>query len=71
MMSEKTNFHNALGRTFGIANVDLFGTIAIAYVVSKKYDLPLMKTIGGFLAVGEVVHLMIGTKTPITQMVET
>jgi hypothetical protein len=69
-MSQKTNFHDLLGRTFGIANIDVLGTLVVAYAVSKKYDLPLAQTIGGFLIAGEVVHLIIGVQTPITQITQ-
>jgi len=63
------NFHELMGRIWGIAVIDVVGTILIAYAVSKYKDICFFKTLVMFLIFGEVVHIFLNIETPITKIV--
>ena len=63
-----SEFHDILGRVGGIAVIDVVGTVIISAGVAKACKWNVGKTIiGGFL-VGELTHLALGKKTPITSL---
>ena len=52
-----TEPHNALGRIFGLAVVDILATIAVAWVL----DIPIVLA----FITGGVAHFIFGIKTPL------
>ena len=53
-----------MGRVGGLALIDIVGTVAIAYMIHPSY-----KSIIAALLLGELVHLALGIRTPITERV--
>jgi hypothetical protein len=61
-----TDIRNAW-RIGPISAVDFLGTIAIGYWISRRWETPVLKTIAGTLAVGELTHLALGISTPVVE----
>ncbi len=62
------NFHDALGRLFGIAVIDVVGTILIAYLIAKYWGYSFAKVLIILLVLGEAMHIAFDQSTPITKM---
>jgi hypothetical protein len=54
--------HEALGRLYGFAVIDIVGTVAIAYWLH-----PSWQSVVGALVIGELVHLALRIETPVTR----
>lgn len=61
--------HDILGRVGGYAVVDVLGTVAIAYAVSVRQDMPVVPTIVAAFVAGEIVHWTMGVNTPLLSKV--
>jgi hypothetical protein len=64
-----SGFHDSLGRVGGFAVIDTVLTVVVAGFVSQK--IPVLKTrtgitILGSLVFGELTHLALKIKTPVT-----
>ena len=53
----------------GIAIFDVGGSVVIALLISPRYNISKLKTIIGILALGEVVHVVLGVQTPVTRKI--
>lgn len=62
------NFHELLGRVYGLAVIDIVGTIVIALFIAKRYNFNKTKTLIFAFILGEVVHVVLDIDTPITKM---
>lgn len=56
-----------MGRVYGIAVVDVVATLSASYVISKKMGYDFWKTTVSMFAVGELTHVVLGIKTPVTK----
>lgn len=64
----REGFHEA--RTYGdLARNDIIGTALLAILISKKYDINIIKSFGGLFIAGEALHLIFGVKTPVTNQI--
>lgn len=52
-----------------ISAIDLVGTIVIAGGLAQYNQWSVPKTVLGALVLGEVIHVMIGQKTPVTEAI--
>lgn len=59
-------FHDSLGRIFGIAVIDIVGTLVIALLLRPK-TWSIAKLVLFSLALGELAHLAFGIQTPVTR----
>ena len=51
----------------GIAVFDLAGSVVIAVLIARRYNVSKLKMVIGFLMFGEVVHVALGISTPVTR----
>ena len=56
-------------RMFGVAGVDLVGTVVAGVFVAWLFDYSYLWVVGGLLVVGEVVHLMFGIETAVVRYI--
>ncbi|NBU33889.1 hypothetical protein EB118_02210 [bacterium] len=56
-------------RFLGFAAVDLFLTIAVAVGISRRYNTPVVKTIGYLILLGIVVHKLFCVDTQLNKMI--
>jgi hypothetical protein len=54
------DFHDLLGRAYGVALVDVMGTLVVALYVAKRFDYPILPTVAGAFVLGEAVHAILG-----------
>lgn len=59
--------HDLLGRTFGLANIDLLGTLFIAAFLVWYFKLQVVKTVILTFIIGELTHVLFDIQTPITK----
>lgn len=60
MAADNKNFHDLLGRAFGVALVDVMGTVVVALYVAKRFNYPILPTVAGAFVLGEAVHAILG-----------
>lgn len=65
------NFHDSLGRFFGIAVIDVVGTVVIAYLIAKYWNYSFLNVLIVLLVLGEAMHIAFDQSTPITRLVLT
>ena len=70
MEEDKNNFHELLGRTHGVANIDVIGTIIGAYGVSKLLNTNFYVTLGAAFVIGHGVHIYMKQETAFTKMLK-
>jgi hypothetical protein len=58
--------HDALGRLGPLAVIDIVGTLAVALAAALATGQPLVQSCAAALLLGEVVHLGLGVRTPVT-----
>ena len=54
-----------------IAVFDVSASIVFAVIIARYFNFSYMKTIGGVLVLGEIVHLALGISTPVTRTIDT
>ncbi len=62
------NFHELMGRIYGLAIIDIVGTIVIVYLLSiymKWTTWDFLGILAYAFILGEVVHYALGIETPI------
>lgn len=59
-------FHDLLGHYNGIAVIDVACSVLVAYIISKRYQYDMAMTTLSVLTVGEITHILLNIKTPIT-----
>lgn len=57
--------HELLGRFAGYAVIDVLGTVAIGYYVSRTARTPPLPTILAAFAIGEIAHYYYSVDTPL------
>ncbi len=62
------NFHDSLGRVFGLPVIDILGTGVIAYGISYKYEYSFLTSFTSLFIIGEITHVAMKQKTPITSI---
>ncbi len=64
------NFHELMGRIYGLAVIDIVGTIVVVYLLSMYMKWTtwyfLIVLVYAFI-LGELVHYAMGIETPITR----
>jgi hypothetical protein len=63
-----TGFHSY--RLFGIAIGDLVGTVGIAYLIHKYYNINFYKILVILLLLGEFMHYIFCVDTPILRLLD-
>jgi hypothetical protein len=51
----------------GIAVFDVAGSVLMAVLIARRYQLSKLKMAVGVLMLGEVVHVALGISTPVTR----
>lgn len=57
--------HDMLGRTFGLANVDIVAIMLAAYGISKVANVSFPKTVFTLFLLGEAIHMSTNTQSGI------
>lgn len=67
---KSNNFHEWMGRTHGVANIDVVGTIIGAYTVSRVLNTNFIITLGAAFVIGHGVHIYMKQETALTKLLE-
>ncbi len=62
-----SNFHDFMGRIYGLAVIDIVGTVIIVYLLSAYMKWNFITLLIWAFIIGEVVHVIMGIETPITR----
>lgn len=59
----QSKFHDSLGRVRGVAVIDVLGTMLVAYIVSKYYNVSILLTTVLMFSIGQLTHKALCIKT--------